>query len=147
MEVSMRSVLLLATTVSVSALASAQGPSPSAPTSPGPAVTRISYWTTKPGRGAEARAFWKQFVPVFDEMKAKGVLVSWRFLEPALHTGQDWDLAYEWTCADIAAYGRADQSFSEAVGRMDGRKISADFDAAFDGSKHRDEIWRSVELR
>jgi hypothetical protein len=143
----MRSVLLLATTLSLAVPAAAQAPAPSPPPGAAPVVTRISYWTTKPGRGAEAHAFWKQFVPVFDEMKAKGVLVGWRFVEPALHTGQDWDLAYEWTCADIAAYGRADQYFSEAVGRMDGRRISAEFDAAFDGSKHRDELWRVVDLR
>jgi hypothetical protein len=30
---------------------------------------------------------------------------------------------------------------------MDGRRISAEFDAAFDGSKHRDELWRVVDLR
>jgi hypothetical protein len=146
-EVSMRSVLLLATTVSLASLVPAQTPPAAAPPSGGPAVTRISYWTTKPGRGAEARAFWKQFAPVFDDMKAKGVLLSWRFVEPALHTGQDWDLAYEWTCADIAAYGRADQYFSAAVAKMDAGKIGADFDAAFDGSKHRDELWRTVDLR
>src|SRR5947209_5179249 len=137
----MRAAIFLAAAVSLSAPVLAE----TAPAASG--VTRVSYWTTRPGKGAEAHAFWKQFVPVFEEMKAKGVLVSWRFLEPAIHTGQDWDLAYEWTCVDMSAYGRADQYFSEAVARMDGRKISADFDAAFDGSKHRDELRRTVEMR
>lgn len=118
-----------------------------APEKKAPAVTRISFWTVKPGKGAEARAFWKQFAPVFEDMKAKGLLLEYQFLEPALHTGQDWHLAYLWVCRDIATYGRADQHFGEAISKMDSRKIGADFEAAFDGSKHRDELWRTVEIR
>lgn len=114
---------------------------------PGPAVTRISYWTARPGKGSEARAFWKPIAAVFEDMKKKGLLIEYQFLEPALHTGQDWTLAYLWVCRDMTAYGQADQYFSEAVGKMDSQKISSDFEAAFDGSKHRDEIWRVMEIR
>ena len=66
---------------------------------------------------------------------------------PAIHTGQDWQLAYIWVCRDMAAYGAADQYFSDAVARMDPAKVSQDFNAVFDGSKHRDELWRAVEMR
>ena len=110
------------------------------------AVTRISYWTTKPGKQAESHVFWKPFAQVFEEMKKKGLLLEWRFVTPAIHTGQDWDLAYLWTCRDMAAYGQADQYFSDAVGKLDMSKVESSFDAVFDGSKHRDEIWREVTL-
>ena len=110
------------------------------------AVTRISYWTTKPGKQAEAHGFWKPFAQVFEEMKKKGHILDWRFVTPAIHTGQDWDLAYIWTCRDMAAYGQADQYFADAVGKLDMSKVESSFDAVFDGSKHRDEIWREVTL-
>jgi hypothetical protein len=109
-----------------------------------PSVTRISYWTTRSGKGDAASAFWKQFAPVFEQMKAKGLLNEWFFVTPEVHSGEEWDLAYIWRCRDWAAYGEADQYFSDAVGKMDGAKIERDFDAAFDGSKHRDEVWEST---
>jgi hypothetical protein len=32
------------------------------------------------------------------------------------------------------------------VSKMDSRKIESDFAAAMDGSKHRDEFWRTVAI-
>jgi hypothetical protein len=112
---------------------------------PADAVIRLSTWTTRPGKGDAARAFWKPFAGVFQEMTEKGLLLGYRFVTPVLHGGQDWDLAYLWFCKDLEAFYVADQHFSEAVAKMDGDKIETDFEAAFDGSKHRDELWRSLE--
>ena len=148
-----RSCLVFAALVALAAPArpgGAQAPSPAAAPSARPAargVTRISYWTVRPGKDTEARAFWKPVADVFEEMKGKGLVVDYQFLEPAIHTGQDWQLAYIWVCRDMAAYGAADQYFSDAVAHMDSAKVSQDFNAIFDGSKHRDELWRTVEMR
>ena len=130
-------------------LPAAQGPATPAPSprAAARAVTRISYWTTRPGKAAEARAFWRPIAQVFQEMKTRGLVVEYAFLEPAIHTGQDWDLAYVWICRDMAAYGAADQYFGEALAKMDTAKIEVDFNATFDGSRHRDEIWHTVDIR
>jgi hypothetical protein len=143
-----QAALAVALSLAVVGSAAAQTATPPAPEKKGgPAITRIAYWSTKAGKGTEARAFWKQFTPVFDEMKKKGLLIEYQFLSPALHTGQEWDLAYLWVCKDMVSYGQADQFFSDAISKMDDKKIGADFDAAFDGAKHRDELWRSVEIK
>jgi hypothetical protein len=122
---------------------------PGAPADPvtDPPVTRVSYWSTRPGKTEAAHAFWKRFTPIFEEMKTQGLLDEWLFVTPELHEGEDWDLAYIWRCHDWTAYGKADQYFSEAVAKMDGSKIEIDFNAAFDGTKHRDELWESTESR
>ena len=143
-----KTMLGLAVSFALVGSAAAQTPTPPAPEKKGgPPITRIAYWSTKAGKDVEARAFWKQFAPIFDEMKKKGLLLEYQFLSPALHTGQEWDLAYLWVCKDMAGYSQADQYFSDALAKMDDKKISADFDAAFDGAKHRDELWRSVEIK
>jgi hypothetical protein len=111
-----------------------------------PTVTRISYWTTKPGKSALAHAFWKTFVPVFEEMKTKNLILDYEFVTPAVHSGQDWDIAYLWVCKDMASYGQADDYFNAAVSKMDGARIDEDFSAAMDGSKHRDEFWRTLAI-
>jgi hypothetical protein len=107
-------------------------------------VTRVSYWSTRPGKTGAAHAFWKRFTPIFEEMKTKGLLDEWLFVTPEIHTGEHWDLAYVWRCHDWTTYGEADQYFSDAVARMDGDRIEADIDAAFDGTNHRDEIWEAA---
>ena len=61
----------------------ALAPAATAPVDATRAVARVSYWTTRPGQDAQARAFWKPFAGVFAEMKAKGLLLDWRFASPA----------------------------------------------------------------
>ena len=75
----------------------AQAQTPTAtpnPTSPGP-VWRITYYTTKPGKGAEYTKFRREHTKlILDELKKQGLILDYKwFTKPTTDGANDWDLA------------------------------------------------------
>ena len=75
----------------------AQAQTPTAtpnPTSPGP-VWRITYYSTKPGKGADYTRFRREHTkPILDEQKKQGLILDYKwFTKPTTEGANDWDLA------------------------------------------------------
>jgi hypothetical protein len=71
---------------------------------------------------------------------------EFEFVTAGLHTGQQWDTALVLGVRDMAAMGATQQAFERAVAAVD-PKLVGSLPQTYDLSKHRDAIWKRVEIR
>jgi hypothetical protein len=93
-EESMKRFCLVTLLLCVGAIgAQAQTPTPPA-TSPGP-VWRITYYSTKPGKGADYTKFRREHTKlILDEVKKQGLILDYKwFTKPTSDGPTDWDVA------------------------------------------------------